>query len=108
MAGVWSAWRDPKVENASPALSCSIVTVDSLGHLEQVHDRMPLALPRDRWEAWLDPDHGANPSLLEPVPDLFDQIEIDRVRPLVNSVKNNGHELIEPDIDRAGEQISLL
>ena len=30
-----------------PVLSCSIVTVDSLGHLEQVHDRMPLALPRD-------------------------------------------------------------
>ncbi len=41
MAGVWSAWRDPRVENASPVLSCSIVTVDSLGHLEQVHDRMP-------------------------------------------------------------------
>ncbi|GAA3177730.1 hypothetical protein GCM10020255_069890 [Rhodococcus baikonurensis] len=41
MAGVWSAWRDPRGENASPVLSCSIVTVDSLGHLEQVHDRMP-------------------------------------------------------------------
>ncbi|MDI9917132.1 SOS response-associated peptidase [Rhodococcus sp. IEGM 1379] len=108
MAGVWSAWRNPAAENADPVLSCSIVTVDSLGHLEQVHDRMPLALPRDRWEAWLDPDHGADPALLEPIPDLFSGIEIDRVRPLVNSVKNNGRELIEPDVDRAGEQISLL
>ncbi|MDV8003917.1 MULTISPECIES: SOS response-associated peptidase [unclassified Rhodococcus (in: high G+C Gram-positive bacteria)] len=108
MAGVWSAWRDPKVENASPVLSCSIVTVDSLGHLEQVHDRMPLALPRDRWEAWLDPDNTVDSALLEPVSDLVERIDIDRVRPMVNSVKNNGHELIEPDVDRAGEQISLL
>jgi len=69
---------------------------------------MPLALPRDRWEPWLDPDNTVDSALLEPVPDLFERIDVDRVRPLVNSVKNNGHELIEPDVDRAGEQISLL
>ncbi|MGC0364888.1 putative SOS response-associated peptidase YedK [Rhodococcus sp. 27YEA15] len=108
MAGLWSVWRDPNIEDATPVLSCSIVTVDALGHLAQVHDRMPLALPADRWDAWLDPDHRADQALLEPVPDLFARIEIDRVRPLVNSVKNNGRELIEPDVDRAGEQISLL
>lgn len=108
MAGIWSVWRDPKADNPSPLLSCSIVTVDSLGHLEQVHDRMPLALSRDRWAAWLDPDRGLDESLLGPDPALFAGIEIDRVRPLVNNVKNNGSDLVVPDVDRAGEQISLL
>ncbi|NLE82508.1 MAG: SOS response-associated peptidase [Rhodococcus sp.] len=119
VAGLWSVWHDPATEAAgesspAPLLSCSVVTVDSAAHLTEVHDRMPLVLPRDRWAAWLDPESTADPRLLEPVLDAYADIEVRRVSTQVNSVKNDGPELIEPltggqaDDDRAGEQITLL
>ena len=35
--------------------SCTILTTAPQGVFAQVHDRMPLLLPQDRWAAWLDP-----------------------------------------------------
>lgn len=113
MAGLWSVWHDPAVAESPPVLSCSIITVDSAAQLENVHDRMPLVMPRDRWTAWLDPEHPASTDLLEVSPDAIADITVRRVSTLVNSVKNNGPELLDPDAasrDEAqvGEQISLL
>ena len=36
-------------------VSCTILTTDPTGVFAEVHDRMPLLLPQDRWAAWLDP-----------------------------------------------------
>ncbi|MEV0946056.1 SOS response-associated peptidase [Rhodococcus sp. NPDC049939] len=112
MAGLWSVWHDRTVEESAPVLSCSIITVDSAAHLEDVHDRMPLVMPRDRWAAWLDPDHAASTDLLAVSPDAVSGITVRRVSTLVNSVKNNGPQLIGPAEGRGGsqvgDQISLL
>ena len=106
MAGLWSVWRDgPR----PPLLSCTILTTDSVGELQQIHDRMPLMVPTEHWDMWLDPDHPA-PVELFGAPDerAVAGIEIRPVSPLVNSVKNNEPRLVEP-VDRdAGAQISLL
>lgn len=94
-AGIWTMWR-------KETLTCSIITTAALGGLAQVHDRMPLILPRERWPEWL--AGGGDPAgLLQPLtPAELEAIEVRPVRPDVGNVRNNGPELItapvpEPD-----------
>jgi putative SOS response-associated peptidase YedK len=99
MAGLYEIWRDPARGDDDPARflwSCTIITAtaeDSLGH---IHDRMPLMLTPDRYDAWLDPRSSSADllELLEPAsPGL---LEAYPVAPLVSNVENNGPELVEP------------
>jgi putative SOS response-associated peptidase YedK len=107
MAGLWSTWR-PKnaAKDAPPLLSCTIITTDAAGPLAEIHDRMPLTIRRDDWDRWLDPDAPIDEGLLRGHGDL-DRIEIREVSRLVNSVRNNGPELIEPAKPEP-EQATLL
>ncbi|MBL1076270.1 SOS response-associated peptidase [Nocardia sp. 2] len=109
MAGLWSVWRDrSQGDAAQPLLSCTILTTDAVGDLTKVHDRMPLPMPQEHWDAWLDPDHPAPAELLEtPTPESVSDILLRPVPTLVNSIKNNGPELLDHVKDEA-EQISLL
>ncbi|WP_429425558.1 SOS response-associated peptidase [Nocardia sp. GAS34] len=108
MAGLWSIWRDPARREMDPLLSCTILTTDAIGDLTRIHDRMPLIMPREHWAAWLDPDHAAPHELLEtPGPERVSGIAVREVPTLVNSVRNNGPELLAQVGERAG-QISLL
>lgn len=102
MAGLWSTWR-PKGgdEGASPLLSCTIITTDSAAQLADIHDRMPLTISAADWDRWLDPDAPIDEGLLRGHGDL-DRIEIRQVSRLVNSVRNNGPELIEAVAPEAG------
>jgi len=99
-AGLYEWWADPSLPEADPGrwlLSCTVLTTttqDALGH---VHDRSPVIIPRDRFAEWLSPDLTAKDDvqhLLDslPEPTLTPRI----VSPRVNSVRNNGPELIEP------------
>ncbi|SUA72966.1 Uncharacterised ACR, COG2135 [Nocardia otitidiscaviarum] len=108
MAGLWSVWRDREVRDSEPLLSCTILTTDAVGDLTEIHDRMPLPMPRAHWDAWLDPDHPAPAELLEtPAPQDIADIIARPVPMLVNSVKNNGPELLGRVDEQAG-QTSLL
>lgn len=110
MAGLWSVWRDRSLPDSTPLLSCTILTTDAVGELTRIHDRMPLPMPREHWDAWLDPDHPAPAELLAtPSDDVVADIVPRPVSTLVNSVKNNGPELLAPATDTAeAGQISLL
>ena len=99
-AGLYEFWADPSLPEDDPGrwlLSCTVLTTttqDALGH---VHDRSPVIVPRDRFAEWLDPDltDKADVQLLLdslPEPTLVPRIVSTRV----NSVRNNGPELIEP------------
>jgi len=104
MAGLWSVWKPAK--DSSPLLSCTIITTDAPGELAHIHDRMPLMLRERDWDRWLDPDAPIDDDLLSRTPDVHD-IRMREVSTLVNSVRNNGPELLEP----AGpepEQMTLL
>jgi putative SOS response-associated peptidase YedK len=105
MAGLWSTWRPKDApKEAAPLLSCTIITTDSAGPLAEIHDRMPLTVSEADWERWLDPDAPVDEGLLRGHGDL-DRIEVRQVSRLVNSIRNNGPELIAP----AGpEQPTLL
>ena len=99
-AGLYEFWPDPSVPEDDPGrwlLSCTVLTTtahDSLGH---VHDRCPVIIPPDMYSDWLDPgiiDKDDVQKLLKAVPEpvLTPRIVTDRV----NSVRNNGPELVEP------------
>ncbi|QUR66647.1 SOS response-associated peptidase [Mycobacterium spongiae] len=103
-AGLWSVWKPAK--DGAPLLSCTIITTDAAGGPAQIHDRMPLTLAEDDWDAWLDPDAPLDPELLTR-PRAVADIELREVSTLVNSVRNNGPELLEP-AEPQPEQITLL
>ena len=107
MAGLWSSWR-PKgaAKDSPPLLSATIITTDSAGPLSEIHDRMPLSISRADWDRWLDPDAPIDEGLLRGHGDL-DRIEIREVSRLVNSVRNNGPELIAP-VEQQPQQATLL
>lgn len=99
-AGLYEFWPDRSLPEDDPGrwlLSCTVLTAtahDTLGH---VHDRAPVIIPPDKYAAWLDPgttDKEAVRQLLQGIPEpvLTPRIVSDRV----NSVRNNGPELIEP------------
>ncbi|AUH68243.1 MULTISPECIES: SOS response-associated peptidase [Gordonia] len=101
MGGLWAAWRPAQARAAGDdsqwISSTTIITTDSVGPLREVHDRMPLIMPVEFWDAWLDPDHRADPDLLAPpAAELAEAIEIREVSSLVNRVANDGPELLEP------------
>jgi len=107
MAGLWSTWRPKDApKDAPPLLSCTIITTDAAGPLAEIHDRMPLTISREDWDRWLDPDAPIDEGLLRGHGDL-DRIEIREVSRLVNSIRNNGPELIEPAPPEP-EQATLL
>lgn len=67
---------------------------DALGH---VHDRSPVIIPKDRYAEWLDPDLTDKADIQHLLDSLPEPTLIPRVvSTRVNSVRNNGPELIEP------------
>lgn len=97
-AGVYEFWRDSSIhpDEADPWLTTfSIITTEAEPGLSAVHDRMPLVLPQDRWSDWLNPEDQDEDSvramLSPPAPGRFTATPVST---RVNSVKNNGPELL--------------
>ena len=57
-AGLWSVWR----RDSEVIRSCTIITTAANEAVAELHDRMPVILPRDREAAWL--DAGTPPEVL--------------------------------------------
>ena len=75
--------------------SCTIVTCEPNDKIVDVHDRMPVMLPPDTWDTWLDRDNRdleALQELLAPVPS--GSIRMHPVSTAVNNVRNNGPHLV--------------
>lgn len=100
-AGLYEFWRDRTKADDDPdrwLVSTTIITTDAAPYLAEIHDRMPLALPSDAWDAWLDPavDARGAADLLglggphDDVPMVAREIST-----LVNSVTNDGPGLVE-------------
>ena len=100
-AGLYEFWLDPRMPEDDPGrwlLSCTVLTTtqDALGH---VHDRSPVIIPPDLFGEWLNPDMTDKTdvqSLLDSLPEPVLTPRI--VSTSVNSVRNNGPELIEPAV----------
>ena len=65
-AGLWESWRD-----GEEIRSCTIITTEANQLVGEVHSRMPVILPPEDYEVWLDPEFEekeALTSLLRPLP----------------------------------------
>lgn len=93
-AGMWAVWRDP--DTAERHYTASILTGPPNDLVATVHDRMPIILDPDAWDAWLDPETPAADlrSLLAPSP--AELMRMYAVSPAVNNVRSEGAELLAP------------
>ena len=100
-AGLYEFWRDKAIPEADdPAAwltTFTIITTAAESGLDRIHDRQPMVLPAERWDAWLDPelsDPSAVGELLVPVPaGRFRAYPVSRA---VNSSRSNGQRLLDP------------
>jgi putative SOS response-associated peptidase YedK len=100
LAGLYELWRDPERDADDPdawLATYAVVTTAAEPGLDRIHDRMPLVLPRDRWDAWLDPavrePDDVRGLTAPPAPGRFVAIPVST---LVNDVRRNGPELVAP------------
>jgi putative SOS response-associated peptidase YedK len=65
LAGLWESWRAPEGEVVR---SCAVVTTSANEATRLIHDRMPVILPPEALDRWLDPQAPpeALHSLLKP------------------------------------------
>src|SRR4051812_46038353 len=92
-AGLCDAWEKA---DGSVLKSFTLITTSANELVAQVHDRMPAILERKNIDAWLDPETLIAEAMGMLNPYSAAAMESHPVRPLVNSVKNNGAKLIEP------------
>jgi putative SOS response-associated peptidase YedK len=52
-AGLWDKWRSPDGEIVE---SCAVLTTGPNSLVADLHDRMPVIVPREKYDLWLDPD----------------------------------------------------
>lgn len=93
-AGLWARWSPPEGE---PVKSFTLLTTTPNEVAAKVHDRMPVILPAEHYELWLDPevhDREALEAVLGPFP--AEGMEAYPVSTLVNSPKNDEPRCIEP------------
>ncbi|MFB4312577.1 SOS response-associated peptidase [Actinomadura sp. 21ATH] len=113
MAGLYELWKAPEGhESAGEWIwTCTVITTDAPDDLGRIHDRMPMVVERERWDAWLDPDLTDTErvrGLL--VPAMSGTMTAQPVSKAVNNVRNNGPELIKPlsGGDSSGKQSDTL
>ncbi len=93
LAGVWERWSGP---GGASLLTCAIITTRADGMLSQIHERMPVILPKGAWQRWLDP----GPIDALQLNDLLAQnqdglLMPERVSSEVNDPRHDGPALIE-------------
>jgi putative SOS response-associated peptidase YedK len=95
IGGLWENWRDP--QSGEWIRTIVIITVPSNELVAQIHDRMPLILPKAAYERWLGEERDPH-DLLVPFP--ADTMAMWPVSTRVNSPENS---LLDP----AAEELSL-
>ena len=99
MAGLYEWWRDPTRDPDDPEawrLTCTVITTEASDEVGRIHDRMPMTIARSDWSTWLDQDRGAEDVAGLLVPAGSVRLDAYPVSTAVNSVRNNGPELLTP------------
>ncbi|MNR18138.1 putative SOS response-associated peptidase YedK [compost metagenome] len=94
MAGLYDTWTSPEGVRIS---TCTIITTESNEMMKEIHDRMPVILPRDQEAAWLNretKDINQLRPLLQPYPTQL--MMAYPVSSRVGNVRNDDEQCIEP------------
>ena len=89
-AGVWESWQRP---DNQVLRTFAILTTNANGTMRQLHERMPVILEPKDWPAWLGEARCDLPALMRPA--AGNVLRLWPVSRAVNSVRNNGAELLD-------------
>jgi putative SOS response-associated peptidase YedK len=92
-AGLWESWMGPNGEEQE---SAAIVTTTASRSIAHIHDRMPVIVPPEAFDFWLDPNVDAQmaTAVIQPAPDaLLDSYEVSSA---VNRTANDNPALLLP------------
>jgi putative SOS response-associated peptidase YedK len=92
-AGLWESWMGPNGEEMETA---AIVTTTASRSIAHIHDRMPVIVPPEAFDFWLDPKVDAEmaAAVIQPAKDAL--IEAYEVSSAVNRTANDAPMLLEP------------
>jgi putative SOS response-associated peptidase YedK len=95
-AAVWDRWGGA----AEPLFTCALLTTTPNDLVREVHDRMPVILPDEAYDAWLDPkaDPGGLLGLLKPYP--ADAMVASPANPALNKPTFQGAACLIPPFER--------
>ncbi len=103
MAGIWETWKSPEGEAFN---SFSVITTTPNELMAEIHNRMPVILPKSSEEVWLQAnDEEQLKGLLNPYP--AKNMSAYRISNLVNSPRNNHKDITLP-VDRDDPTIDLF
>ena len=93
-AGLWETWSGPNGEEMETAV---IITTNANRELAHLHERMPVVVPPEAYDFWLDCDNvDATTAAALFVPAREGFFEAYEISPAVNRTANDGPELIAP------------
>jgi putative SOS response-associated peptidase YedK len=94
MAGIYSRWKS---ETGQEIQCAAIITREAVGKLATIHSRMPVMMPQERWEHWLDPKEREIDHLISvmKIPEPDRGLRAYPISTQVNVVANNGPEIIK-------------
>ena len=102
-AGIYELWRDasaPADDEDAWYWSAAIITTDATDEIGKIHDRTPMVIPQESWTDWLDPANNEKELLLATMLPATSSaaggLTSHPVSMAVNSVRNNGPDLVEP------------
>jgi len=98
-AGLWERWRNPVTDEWIE--SCCIVTCGTNELTAKFHDRMPVIVPAQDYDAWLTGTPEEALALLKPYP--ADEMRAYPVSSRVGSPRNDSAELVTEVRERADE-----
>ena len=99
-AGLYSIGTDPV--SGQPRKTYLIITTTPNELMASIHNRMPVILPREEEDAWLDPDHTASTTLqrlLAPYPAAL--MEAYPIAPAINNPRSDYADLVKPEVNSA-------
>lgn len=92
-AGLWDHWKTEDDER----FTCTILTKEANAFMQSIHNRMPVILPKDRQEQWIEPVKWTGEQAHQFVEQLtMEELEAYPVSTYVNSAKHTGEACIEP------------
>jgi len=95
-AGLWSSWK-PAGNSSDEIFSCTIITTVANSILDSVHTRMPVILPPEAEDRWLDSGNLSNAELRELLlPYSPEAMKMYEVSSVVNSPRNENRSCIIP------------
>ena len=98
-AALYSWWRNHALPDDDPArwvLTATILTMPTVPHLAEIHDRNPVPLPRDFWDSWLSTEIAGDQSLVDAAVAASVEVASSLAFHQVAPLGENGPELIEP------------